>query len=166
MKKLIITLLVAGLGFQLYAQDPIRLPEVVVVAKNYKYLNKTDSKNETLPVKLLQQKVANYDVTSADFYSEEYDFYTVSFYIPEGKIFAEYDNEGKIIRTIERYKDIALPSAVTKAVVKRFPKWKITKDIYLITYNEKDGAKKKYKLKLKNGDERLKVKLDDGGNFL
>lgn len=166
MKKLLIALIIVGLATQLYAQDPIKLPEVVVVAKNYKYLNKANSKDATLPVKLLQQKVANYDVKSQDFYSETYDYYTVSFYIPEGKVFAEYDSDGKIIRTIEKYKDIALPKEVTTAVVKRFPKWEITKDIYLIRYNEKDGAKKKYKLTLKNGDERLKVKLDEAGNFI
>jgi len=166
MKKIIIALFIVGLATQLYAQDPIKLPEVVVIAKNYKYLNKTDSKNATLPVKLLQQKVANYDVKSQDFYSESYDYYTVSFYIPEGKIFAEYDGEGNVIRTIEKFKDIALPNEVTTAVVKRFPKWKITKDIYLIRYNEKDGAKEKYKLTLKNGGETLKVKIDGLGNFL
>ncbi|NNC70092.1 MAG: nicotinate-nucleotide adenylyltransferase [Flavobacteriaceae bacterium] len=151
---------------QLYAQDPIQLPEITVVAKNYKYLNQTDSKDATLPVKLLQQKVANYDVKSQDFYSENYDYYTVSFYIPEGKVFAEYDSEGNIIRTIERYKDIALPKEITSAILKRFPKWTITKDIYLIRYNEKDGSKMKYKIALENGMERLKVKLDGAGNFL
>lgn len=166
MKKLIIAVLMVGLVAHLYAQDPIQLPEVTVVAKNYKYLNKTDSKDATLPVKKLQQKVANYDVKSQDFYSESYDYYTVSFYIPEGKIFAEYDNEGNIIRTIERYKDIALPKAITGAILKRFPKWTITKDIYLIRYNEKDGAKMKYKIALENGKEKLKVKLDGAGNFI
>ena len=166
MKKLIIALVTVGLATQLYAQDPIKLPEVTVVAKNYKYLNKTDSKNATLPVKELQKKVANYDVKSQDFYSENYDLYSVSFYIPEGKIFAEYDQDGNILRTIEKFSDIALPNAITSSVLERFPKWTITKDIYLIRYTDKEGAKQKYKITLVNGNERVKVKLDGNGKFI
>ncbi|MDJ0646560.1 MAG: nicotinate-nucleotide adenylyltransferase [Flavobacteriaceae bacterium] len=166
MKKLIITLFAICLVTLAYGQDPIELSEVTVVARNYKYLNKTDSKVATIPVKLLQRKAATYNIKEADFYDDEFDYYTVSFFIPDGKIVAVYDADGKIVRTIEKYKNIALPNEVTSAVLKRFPKWKISKDAYLIKYHQKKGAKKTYKLTLENGDERLKVKMDDIGNFL
>jgi len=155
-----------GFVAQLYAQDPIQLPEVTVVAKNYKYLNKTDSKDATLPVKLLQQKVANYDVKSQDFYSENYDYYTVSFYIPEGKIVAAYDNDGKIVRTIEKYNNVRLPLEVLQAVAKRFPNWAVVEDVYLVNYHCDRGVKKQYKIKLKNEDKVVNVKTDEKGNFI
>ncbi|MGB5364027.1 MAG: nicotinate-nucleotide adenylyltransferase [Aureibaculum sp.] len=168
MKKLIIGLFVLGLMTQGFAQitKVEQLSEVVVVAVNYKYLNQVDSQEAAVPVELLQRKVATYDLKSQDFYDDDFEFYTVSFFIPEGKIVAAYDSTGKILRTIERYKDIALPMDITMAVTKRFPGWSITKDVYLINYHEAKGVNKKYKLTLENGDKRLKVKVDSEGNFM
>lgn len=168
MKKLIIGLFVLGLMTQGFAQitKVEQLSEVVVVAVNYKYLNQVDSQEAAVPVELLQRKVATYDLKSQDFYDDDFEFYTVSFFIPEGKIVAAYDSNGKILRTIERYKDIALPMDVSMAVAKRFPGWSITKDVYLINYHEAKGVNKKYKLTLENGDKRLKVKVDSEGNFM
>lgn len=168
MKNLIIALCFIGLTTQVFAQDPKteKLSEVIVVAVNYKYLSSVDSQESAIPVNLLQRKAANYNIKDAEFYNDEYDFYSVSFFIPEGSIVAAYDKDGNIIRTIEKYKNIALPKAVATSVAKRFPKWKISKDVYLLKYNNKKGAKKTYKLLLKNGDERLRIKTDGDGNFL
>ncbi|MGB5499805.1 MAG: nicotinate-nucleotide adenylyltransferase, partial [Maribacter sp.] len=143
-----------------------QLSEVVVTAINYKYLNATDSKEVAIPVKMLERKAAAYNVENSEFYSDDYDFYTVSFIIPEGKIVAAYNPEGEIIRTIERFEDIKLPPAVRDAVAERFPKWEIVNDVYRVTYNQKKGANKSYKLKLKNGDKTMRVKVDDKGEFL
>ena len=166
MKKLIIVLYIIGLTTSVFAQDPIELSEVVVAATNYKYLNQVDSKKAAIPVEFLQQKTATYDVRKFDYYDDEYEFYTVSFFIPKGKIVAVYDKDNKIIRTIEKYKDIALPKPVAKSIAKRFPQWKLSKDVYLLNYHNKLGIKKIYKLILENGDKRLKVKTDSEGNFL
>jgi len=168
MKKFIIGLFVIGLTSPVFAQVPKveQLSEVVVTAVNYKYLNATDSKEVAIPVKMLERKAAAYNVQEADFYSDDYDFYTVSFYIPEGKIVAAYNPEGQIIRTIERFENIKLPTAVRNAVAERFPNWTIVKDAYRVTYNQNKGANKSYKLKLKNGDKTMRVKIDDTGEFL
>jgi hypothetical protein len=168
MKKFIIGLIAIGLTSQVFAQIPKveQLSEVVVTAVNYKYLNATDSKEVAIPVKMLERKVAAYDVQDADFYSDEFDFYTVSFIIPEGKIVAAYNGEGEIMRTIERFEDVKLPTAVRNAVAERFPNWIIVNDVYKVTYTENKGANMTYKLKLKNGDKTMRVKVDDTGEFL
>jgi len=168
MKNLIIALFFVGLTTQVFAQDPKteKLSEVIVVATNYKYLSSVDSHESAIPVNLLQRSAATYNIRDAAFYDDDYDFYTVSFFIPKGKIVAAYDKDGKIIRTIEKYTNIALPKAVATSVANRFPNWKISKDVYLLKYSNKKGAKRTYKLLLKNGDERLKIKTDADGNFL
>lgn len=166
MKKIIIGLFVFGLTIQAYAQDPIALEEVVLVNTNYKYLNSTDAEDLPLKVDQLELKAANFDIKTLDIYQDEYDLYDVFFIIPDGKILATYDNEGNILRTAERYKDLALPKPVRTAIVKRFPNWGVTKDIYLVNYSESKGSKQVYKVTLKNGDQRIKVKLDEEGNFL
>jgi len=168
MKKFLIGLFVFGLITQAFAQitKVEKLSEIVIVATNYKYLNQVDYKEAAIPVELLQRKVATFDLKNADFYRDDYDSYFVSFFIPEGKILAAYDKDGKILRTVEKFKDITLPIPVIKSVTKRFPGWTISKDVYLINYHHDKGVTKKYKLKLENGDKVLRVKIDAEGTFL
>lgn len=57
--------------------------------------------------------------------------------------------------------------AVRKSVAERFPQWVITKDVYLVNYHDEKGdAKKRYKLVLENGDKRMRVKVDENGEFI
>ena len=152
-----------GYTFPVLAQEV--LPEVTVIATNYKYLKSVGGKEVAQPVQLLQRTAAAYDVKKSDYYEDDYDSYFVSFYIPEGQILAAYDKNGKLIRTAEKYQDVKLPSAVTTAVTTRFPNWKISKDVYQVTYYEASGSNKKYKLLLENGNKRMKVKINEAGEF-
>jgi len=169
MKKLMLGLLVFGFATQLmFSQEvkPIELSEVNV-SVNYKYLDAIDSKEVAVPVKKLQQEVAFYNLKESDLYSDEYDTYQVSFFIPEGRIVAAYDSDGKILRTIERFKNIQLPRSVIVSVSKNYPKWKIVEDVYKVDYYGKSGiAKKQYKIQLKNRDKKMTVKVDEDGEFL
>ena len=168
MKKIILGLLALGLTIPAYTQvvKVEELSEVVVRPMNYKYLNAADSKVAAIPVKMLERTVAAYDVTEADFYQDDFDFYTVSFFIPDGKIVAVYDGTGQIVRTIEKFENIALTDAVKNAVLDRFPNWTVTKDVYRVTYSDDKGANKIYKLILVNGDKKMRVKVNDEGTFL
>ena len=169
MKKLVLGLLCIGLTGPALAQivRTEQLSEVTVYATNYKYLNSIASEEPAaIPVEMLERKVAAFDVMNSEFYNDEYDLYQISFYIPEGKILAAYDANGKLLRTVERFEDIALPISVRDAVAERFPGWVVSKDVYAVTYHEEKGVTKKYKLVLTNGDKKLRVKLDETGNFL
>ncbi len=169
MKKIVMGLLAIGLTTQAYAQiiKTEKLSEVTVYATNYKYLSSVNTEEvASIPVEMLERKVAAFDIKGSEFYQDDYDFYEINFYIPEGTILAAYDNDGKLMRTAERFKDINLPMTVKKAVLERFPEWTITKDVYLVNYHEDRGVNKKYKLKLENGDKILRVKVDEKGGFL
>ncbi|MDO1513909.1 nicotinate-nucleotide adenylyltransferase [Maribacter confluentis] len=169
MKKVLLGLLAIGFTGQIYAQiiKTEELSEVTVFATNYKYLSDMNTKKEvSIPVELLQRKVAAFDVKESEFYQDDYDLYQINFFIPEGTILAAYDADGKLVRTAERFKNVNLPKAVRESVYERFPGWTITKDIYLVNYQEAKGANKKYKLKLENGEKVVRVKVDEMGNFL
>ncbi len=169
MKKLLLGLFILGLANPLFSQitKPEQLSEVTVYATNYKYLTNVNSKEvASIPVKMLEEMVANYDLKNSEFYQDEYDEYIISFYIPEGKILAAYDKEGKLLRTAEKFKDINLPQGIKEAVAIRFPGWTISKDLYLVTYFDKAGTNKKYKLKLENGDKNVRVKMNEYGDYL
>jgi hypothetical protein len=145
----------------------IIVPEVKILASTYKYLNATDNKEMSQPVRMLEYKAAAYDVKKSEFYDDDYDGYYISFYIPNGKILAAYDKDGKLLRTAEKFKNTKLPSAVSSAVGKRFPNWRIAQDIYEVHYyDHKEKADKVFKLLLENGDKRMKVKLDEKGEFI
>ncbi|SHJ87681.1 nicotinate-nucleotide adenylyltransferase [Maribacter aquivivus] len=169
MKKVLLGLLAIGFTGQVFSQiiKTEQLSEVTVFATNYKYLSDMNTKEEvSIPVELLQRKVAAFDVKESEFYQDDYDTYQINFFIPEGTILAAYDADGKLVRTAERFKNVNLPKAVRESVYKRFPGWTITKDIYLVNYQEAKGANKKYKLKLENGEKVVRVKVDEMGNFL
>ncbi|MFD0861744.1 nicotinate-nucleotide adenylyltransferase [Sungkyunkwania multivorans] len=168
MRKLILTLLAFGMIVPMIAQiiKEETLSEVTVMAVNYKYLDNVQSESAAVPVKMLEKKVATYDLKGSELYQDDYDLYQVSFYIPEGKIVAAYDKDGKIIRTIEKFENVRLPKTIMMALTERFPNWKVAKDVYRVSYHNKKGTDKKYKIILENGDKRIRVKTDAAGNFL
>ena len=168
MKKLLLGLLALGLTTQFYAQviNDGMLPEVEVRATNYKYLNSVDNSEAAVSVQLLEDMVAKFDVRSSEFYEDGSDFYRVYFYIPDGKIVAAYDRDGKILYTVEKFKNVALPNEVASSIAERFPGWEIAKDVYKVNFDADLGAKKQYKVVLQNGKKTIRVKVDGEGTFL
>ena len=165
MKKLIIGLFIFGLTTQVFSQV-IELSEVNV-SVNYKYLDAIDLDQIPIPVKILTEKVLNFEANKDDLYDDEYDTYRVSFFIPDGKVVAAYDNNGKILRTIEKYKNIRLPQGVLQAIAERFPNWAVIEDVYEVNYHcDKGITKKHYKIKLENQDKIVSIKTDAKGNFI
>ena len=167
MKKLWIGLLVFGFATQLMFSQIEKLPEINITV-NYKYLNSIDAENQDvdLRVKSLEEDVAFYNLKESDFYKDEYTTYYVSFYIPQGKIVAAYDKDGKIIRTIERFKNIKLPKAVVASIIEEYPKWSIMGDAYKVEYHDGMGvAKKQYKVKLEKNNKKMTVKVNEKGEF-
>ena len=163
---MLLCILLLGLSVKTFAQE---LPEVTVVSLNYKYIKSVFDTTAAQPVKLLQRRAASYNIKNSDFYEDEYDDFFVSFYIPQGQLLATYDKEGKLLRTAERYKNVALPTEIRRAVANRFPDWRIAKDVYLVNYYGESSdvvSKKMYKLLLENGDERMRTKIDSEGVFI
>ncbi len=167
MKKLIIFLIITGLSTIGFAQEKVvALEEVEVLGVNYKYLDALGDGFVAKPVKLLEQKVAAFDLKSLDGYEDEAQDYYVYFKIPEGKILAVYDKKGVIMRTSEKFKDIRLPLVVSNAIVEKYPGWKISGDIYLVSYMKNKEIKKTYKLFIEKSGKHKRVRTDDNGNFL
>jgi hypothetical protein len=164
--KLILVLIVFFTGFTVKSMAQIVLPEVKIVAINYKYLNSVEANAAPLPVKRLQREVAAFDLKNSEFYEDEYDSYFISFYIPEGEILAAYDKDGNLLRTAEKYKNVKLPTEVASTVAQKYPGWGIAKDVYLVSYYESKGVTKVYKLVLENGTKRIRLKTNEFGDII
>ena len=166
MKKIITGLLVFVLATQFVFTQIIELPEVEV-AVNYKYINAISSEELAESVIILEEEVATFNLKDSKFYRDNYDKYTVKFFIPEGKIVAAYDKDGKIIRTIEKFKNIKLPKTILSKISKQYPKWTIVEDTYKVDYNDNSGvAFKRYRIKLKKDNKTATVKFTDDGDYL
>lgn len=169
MKKSLIILFLFGIVSPVLAQvtSPEELKEVELVAVNYKYLDQVTQGEVAVPVKLLQEKVARFDLTNSEYYQDDYDYYEVTFYIPEGTILAAYDKTGRLLRTVERFKNVGMPSAVHQAIKSKYPGYAVASDVYLVNYRDSKGLERRnYKLKLESPTDKLRVKVDEQGNFL
>jgi hypothetical protein len=174
MKKLIIVFVFIGLttiGFTQNKQNTfeVSLEELDVLDVNYNYLNAIGYWDAAIPVRKLAQKVASFDLEFSNCLEADYEKleYYVQYKIPEGEIIVTYDNEGEIIRTSERFIDISLPLAVSNAIVKKYPGWKISSDIYSVTYVKNLELNKIYKLFIEkiNTGKRV-ILVDENGNFI
>ena len=162
--KLFTSLLALSFCLASFSQE--LLPEVFISSVRYKYLVAADNRNLAQPIRLLENQAASYDVKKADFYEDDYDTYYITFYLPSGYVLATYDKDGKLLRTAERFKNVMLPKAVAQTLSKTYPGWAIPKDVYMVTYENEKGATKVWKVLLKQGDNRLKVKLNEKGEFI
>ena len=172
MKNLIIGLIIMGFTTVAFAQDKpiefeVTLEEVELFGVNSEYLEAIGYNDAAAPVKLLTKKVASFDLKSLAIYDNEEKDYYVYFKIPQGKILAIYDKNGEIIRTSEKFKDISLPLAVSNAIVEEYPGWRISSDIYRVTYVRDGELNKTYKLFIENVNSGKRViKTDENGNFI
>lgn len=161
-----IFLSILGLTLTSFAQvKTIELSEVKVSTTNYKYLNDADFKELPIPIKILHQDVADYDIKNEHLYEDKYETYSVYFDIPEGRILAIYDQNSKLLRTIEKFKNIKLPLVVSKAITKNYPDWHQAEDVFLVNYYCDANTVLKYKVLLIKGEDKKWVKLDDDGNL-
>ena len=142
-----------------------KLTEVVVMPVNYKYLDQVDNKTAAVPVKQLEREAASYDLLSKDFYQDDYAHYTVSFYIPDGKLVAVYNHKGEIVRTIEKFSNIDIPTPLVETLKKEYPRWEAVSDVYKVTYQQGEGATKSYKIKLQKGDKIKRIKMSEAGQI-
>jgi hypothetical protein len=162
---MLLCIILAAFNINGYAQET--LPPVTVQSLNYKYIKSVYDTSAAQPVRLLERRTASYDVKASEFYEEDYADYFISFYLPHGHVLATYDNDGKLLRTAERFKNIALPPLVRQSIAKRYPGWGTAKDVYVVNYStEADKIKKVYKVVLENGDKRIRVKTDEKGDFI
>ena len=85
MKKIIIGIFLIGFMTHSFAQGEVSIPEeenpipeieillteVEIRSVNYKYLNSVGTSEVALPVKMLEKKVANFDILSSKYYLAE-----------------------------------------------------------------------------------------------
>lgn len=90
---------------------------------------------------------------------EGFESYRVEFTNRKGYLVANFDDKGTLLNTAQRFKDIAVPLAIAKKLLKDHKGWAMTKNIYTASGNGDLLDKELYKITLKNGKDTRRVKI-------
>lgn len=168
MKKLLIGTLfigLASLGFSQSAtseMEEVKLSDVTITSLNTDYLDKV---GESLSpwVFTLEKRASRFNIKESPFFNPG-GISKFRFATRKGKIYATYNDDGKILSTQEFYGNIILPPTVREALYRAYPDWYMHKNTYLVSYNREKGAKKVYKIQIQKDGSKKSLKLDGEGN--
>jgi hypothetical protein len=171
MKKLAIGLFILGLTSQGFSQNTksevevVNLKDVVLSTANMNYLAKVLNNTMSDQVKLLEENAAKFDITVLPEYDGHKEAFKTIFRGNEGYIIATYDHNGNILKTSERYKDIALPKNIIKSILREYPKSDFLKVVYTVDYNHQKDVKKTYKIQIIKDNLVKNLKISSDGNI-
>lgn len=175
MKSFIIVLLFLGFVSSSYSQkktqkekeegnmEMINLPEIVIKKAGADFSVYIPDQNPDTGVRRIEEKFIAYDL-GKDYEGSE--TYLLTMQVKKGTLAATYDEKGKLIRVVENYKNVILPSKVIFSVYKSFPEWTIVNDKFLYSQEEGDIVKKQYNIKIKKGKEVRKLVVHPDGEIV
>lgn len=173
MKTLLIGLSILGLTNLSHAQKPephvskVHLEEIVVSpVKNGDYYISVNDPHASSKVGLLEEQTRNFDIKTLDFYNTTFDNYEVMFTANEGEVIAVYDDNGDLVKAVEKFNDVKLPEDVRKTLRRDYPDWRLNSTVYRVKYFKGEDVKKIYNVQLKKDGEQINLKIDCKGAIL
>ncbi len=105
---------------------------------------------------------SNFDIQGfiESFKNEDYDRYKVTFVSSQGMLEAVYNEEGELLKTYQRFTDIVVPSEVKHELYRTHKGWTMTKNKYTASGTGDLVDKELYKIKLENGNQTQRIKID------
>jgi len=104
---------------------------------------------------------ANFDIKN--FIAEiggDYNSYVVTFTSGNGYLSANFDDEGNLVKTHQKFTDIVLPLDVRREVYMANKGWTMTQNKYVASGKGDLIEKENYKIKLENGNQKRTMKID------
>ena len=139
------------------------LPAIVMKTAGKDFSIYLPDRNPDVKVRQLQDKFIGYNLGKD---LEGYNEYLVVMEAGENSLVATYNENGKLTRVVENYKNVRLPSSVIYSVYKSFPGWQIVNDKYLYTQKEGDIVKKEYNLRIKKDNDVRKLVVNANGDIV
>lgn len=91
---------------------------------------------------------------------ENYDSYQVTFSSKKGRLKADFDKEGNLEATSERFKNILLPASLREQLYRDHKGWAMVKNVRVSRGESGVIDTEFYRIKLRNGDKRKILKID------
>lgn len=167
MKKMLFLLVL--LGVVLAGHSQILLKEAKV---SYKPVSmKLDPYTNSLTLKVNEMKAGEfgqdplmYVKNNFDAYSlinsnkdEPYDSYQVWFESKKGYLLANFDKDGKLLSSSQRFKNVYLPAEIRNSIIREYGNVKLVNSKYIATSKGWDLDKQFYRVKIKDSDNKTKV---------
>ena len=89
----------------------------------------------------------------------KYDGYQVSFRSDKGALQADFDADGNLLSSSERFKNVVLPRDLQKQLYNDHKGWTMVKNIRVTRGNNGGINKTVYRIKLENGAQKKNVKF-------
>ena len=171
MKNCVFGLLILGLTNLMYSQNNIASVDIHTdtydtytkskkTIKNLNYISAFEKEDFALNIKKLHSIVSNYDITSESIYAPKPSYrYTVIFKEGRNSIIAQYNHEGTLISSDEKFVAISLPLAISAKISKEYPGWEFNKTSCVIKYSQNKEALTTYKVMLKKGNKNKSIKM-------
>ncbi|CAM3869256.1 hypothetical protein FLSI110296_00350 [Flavobacterium sinopsychrotolerans] len=139
------------------------LPGVVIKRVGTDFSVYVPDNNPDQRVKIVEEKFIAYDLGKDAEGAEEY---LVVMEVKNGSLSATYNENGKLIRVVEEFKNVRLPSDVIYSIYSTYPGWTIVNDKFLYTQEEGDIIKKQYNVKIKKDKEIIKLVVRPTGEII
>lgn len=170
MKHFLIGLCFLGLTSSVFAQDGVifketlkkeQVPTVVLEAIDVDFPGYVLREFAASPVEYVEK-----DVYVNDDVDDSVDTYQVSLEGNGKFIIATYNGEGKLLATAENLKNVTPPLAVSRALIKAYPGWTISKDSYHMSSKGNGKDRERYRFVLTKDGKKQNVDTDANGNIL
>jgi len=123
--------------------------DVTATLANVNYYKDMNAKNTPLVVRQLKEKVLRYNIQNSIVFDNSEDAsYRVVFKNNQVKLVVNYNNNGEILNSVERYKNVVIPIELRIAISKEYPGWAFQNNTSFITYNLDSGFNKSYKIQI------------------
>jgi hypothetical protein len=105
---------------------------------------------------------ANFDIQRfiSQTAKENYHSYLVTFISNNGSLEADFDRNGKLLETRQKFDNVILPSAIRNNVFSNYKGYSLTKAKYSARTEGEILAKATYSIRLDNGTEKQNLKID------
>ncbi|MFV8839300.1 hypothetical protein [Salinimicrobium soli] len=90
----------------------------------------------------------------------DYTDFQVFFNTDKGYMVANYDDEGELVSTFQRFKDAALPDDARKEIMKKIKGAQVMDVRHIVISDGWNIDKEYYKVKIKDGDKVKRVRLN------
>lgn len=128
--------------------------------------NFTVNIRENYPGEFLKDPVAflekNFDINEFVAFTQDhnYDSYHITLKNRKGVLKADYDRHGKLGKTSYKFKNVYLPYALTQQIYLDNKGWSLVKTVHIGKGNNGKIEKSFYRLTMKNGKEKKRLKID------
>lgn len=139
------------------------LPGVVIKRVGTDFSVYIPDNNPDQRVKMVEDQFIAFDLGKG---AEGFEEYLVVMEAKNGSLTATYNENGKLVRVVENFKNVRLPSEVIYSIYRTYPGWSIVNDSFLYTQEDGDIINKQYNIKIKKDKEVIKLVVRPNGEIL